>query len=458
MRREQAVLWVMLTTVLVIVVAWRGSRGGSRSSTDDEPSPDDPQPASVGAESTRIVPPAHEPTTADAPPAEETPEPGAPVQPKRKRGAPRVLWHGRVIDALAHEPLAGAALASRGSASETAAARATSGDDGRLPPVEVDGQLLRVVRPGYSPALVWIQPGHETVESELVIALAEAATVEVTLEDPSKVMRSGATVRVRADEHDTLVQRDESAQRAAFWADLQTLEWTAPIGPEGTCIVGGLPAGVALELELVPRGGRLRVWPERPQLRPGEHRALTWVIGEGCRLGGRALDADGGPAEGLELVLFGEENAGAQHRTTTDASGNFVFEDVLPAKWWIGLAGSAQFVADPMPVEIVTGETEKTVEFPVVRGLFLRGTVVDRDGRPAAKCLVGARQGGIGEHRWESESDARGAFAIGPLAAGDYRLRAELWDSGANLVAASPEMEVSAGADGLVLELERRKR
>jgi hypothetical protein len=217
-----------------------------------------------------------------------------------------------------------------------------------------------------------------------------------------------------------------------------------------------VPAGVPLAIELVPPSGRVRVWPERPELRPGERRPLAWRIGQGCRLSGRALDADGAPAQNLELVLLGEENAGAQHRATTDASGGFVFEDVLPARWSIEIAGSREFVASPVDVEIAAGETERTLEFAVERGLFLRGTVVGSDGRPAAKCLVGARMGALGGQRWEDETDALGAFEIGPLAAGDYRLRAELW-SGATLAAASPEVEVAAGAEGLELELERRE-
>ena len=149
---------------------------------------------------------------------------------------------------------------------------------------------------------------------------------------------------------------------------------------------------------------------------------------------------------------------GVVARTHSDASGRFTFADVAAGSWLVGPArdkrgrvrepDAARAIAPLATALDVLPEQERaSVVLTCWRGLYVRGTVLDPDGKPA-NVIVTAIGAGFRAH-----DEARGGrFALGPLPPGSYEIHAITLS--APLALPEP-VTAAAGTDDLVLQLGR---
>jgi hypothetical protein len=179
---------------------------------------------------------------------------------------------------------------------------------------------------------------------------------------------------------------------------------------------------------------------------------------------GLALDQHDLPVPALEIWLakagdpptrfFQPHEAEAvAARTTTDGSGRFEFRGVAPGPWWIG--PGAGTLAEPSKSEAatqaskfeMTGSATVPITLRVHLAIYVRGLVLDPEGKPMPKAWVWAMDEGASG--LQAESDGDGRFAIGPAAPGRYTLVA-FRNAGH---ASSDRVEADAGSEDVVLRL-----
>jgi hypothetical protein len=375
-------------------------------------------------------------------------------------------WYGRVVDGETGAPVAGATLQVEpppdAPRRERAPPTLVSAADGRFPPLHPreGGPLPTLRHPAHASVRVPLTPGHETTGTECVIALPRGASLALQLLEDSGLGRAGCAVLVRAG----------SAGPAPGSAGdplplVEGITWLGVTDAAGWCELSGIAPGHALSLEwLEPppreRGQRPRSWPGELVLAPGERRVLTWRLGSGGRITGRAQDADGRPLEGLEIRLGSDARMAGDFRSDetedsvrTDRAGRFAFDGLLPATWWVGLApGEKELACLPARVEIAEGETGADVTLVVHRGLAIRGRVVLPGGQPRQGCSLFAVHEESG-FAVSARSGEEGRFVLAPLVAGDYRLEATPADHHRFAVGPAPVL-ARAGDEDVVVRLE----
>ncbi len=193
-----------------------------------------------------------------------------------------------------------------------------------------------------------------------------------------------------------------------------------------------------------------------------------WVLG-GRTLSGLVLDGDSRPVPDLELWVSrrdpgpGHDFQGSPEGnrvtaiSTTDDQGRFQINDLEPGTWWIGPAPASGFtdpstesdavVATATAVEVLAAPTQE-ITLRVTRGRFIRGKVLDPDGKPDPRSVVFAMPI-LGDWGPYADTDGEGGFAVGPLEAGRFWLVAGAFQRFAN----SAPVEAEAGASDVVLRL-----
>jgi hypothetical protein len=246
---------------------------------------------------------------------------------------------------------------------------------------------------------------------------------------------------------------------------------------DGTCTLDGLSSGVGLAVELSQGGRILRREEDGLRLEPSQVLRREWVLGSGVTLNGLVLDQDSRPVPQLEIWLTKWEPEPGHYfeaymkdhiasKAVTDGDGRFQLIDVAPGTWWLGPAPHVRDwtfdssgigrLADPAPdaiapaastVEVLSAASQD-VTLRVHRGLFIRGEVLDPDGKPAsgAEVLAAPNSSDRGP---QCQSGSDGTFTVGPLAPGKFSLVAEAMDRFAN----SDPVEAGAGASDVVLRL-----
>ena len=144
-------------------------------------------------------------------------------------------------------------------------------------------------------------------------------------------------------------------------------------------------------------------------------------------------------------------------KTRTNMKGEFALEDVPPGRWLVGPAPKRSsrkpprdsYVA-PVPtlIEVHPGATEQGVLVQVHRGLYIRGTVVEPDGKPAARALVSGSSEEPDFFWASNNAENDGSFALGPLIPGMYRLTGSGGDGWE-----SDSVVASAGDEEVILQL-----
>lgn len=255
---------------------------------------------------------------------------------------PARLWRARVVDGDSQAPLAEASLA-------VVEDDPFAGiDDGAWKPVRPDGTIelalatergtLAVVCPGYASAYVVPRSDEADPDRLQVVELRRAATLQVRVRDERSVRSEPATVEL-------LVEDSDLFTNIGFRSRGEVFAWPEQLGADGALLFEALPPH--REFSLDARAGETRLHHQLLFLSPGQREELEISLHDGCAIAGRALTPEGEPVAGLEVWLVSEPRlpgryfnafADIQARTTTDARGEFAFEDVAPRVWFVGPA------------------------------------------------------------------------------------------------------------------------
>jgi len=318
---------------------------------------------------------------------------------------------------------------------------------------------LRIRAPGFAELSVYARPGHESRAEARVIRLVRPASLHARVLDASGAPLAGVGVHLWCEP----VRLDESDEGEPWSASPP--EWNTDTDSSGACTLLGLTPEVPLRVELLQGGAVVRRDLPTFSLRPNERREAEWSVGTSYRIEGSVVDPAGAAVAGLTLwidrtradypVFFQDfQESSVVGATQTDARGRFAFADVAPGRWWIGpAAGPRGRDRDPagiaplaQVVEVLEGELRTEVLLTIQRGLTIRGRVLDPAGEPAPGIHVVAWTDGSYQ---ASDAGADGAFTVGPLVPGRYRLRAY-----SEREADSPRVEASAGDEGVELCLQ----
>jgi len=373
---------------------------------------------------------------------------------------PDLVFCGRILDRDSKAPVANAQIvpidAREGGQEDVVVSRG----DGSF---QIDlrswlAKALQIDAATHGRALVRIVPGHETPARALEILLDRGAsiTARVLRADGSGIL--GHTVALRASAFDLV-------RPSGAWIDgVGTTSWESVSGADGTAHFPSLTAGAPLNLMVLE--GTTEVWSivQPIVLAPGEARTIDCRIESGAQIVGRAREADGRPAEGVEIWLAPARAAEAAffmyldstsaRRTKVDANGSFRFDTVPVGNWSVGPGPSAERdpASDPAPVAqhivIAPGLPEILVDIVVERGVLISGRVLDPAGRPAAFAWIQAWRIGTAQHI-DAHSAPTGEFQLGPLVAGEWALSAA---ASGSFVKSNP-VTVAAGARDVVLRI-----
>jgi hypothetical protein len=363
-------------------------------------------------------------------------------------GDPSFAWFGRVLDWSTGAPLSGVTPSLlRGS---VLGELPVSGPDGVLTLTGVGfSARARLELPGFSPVDLDLDRGHSVPAEAQTVLLLESATLRLAVRDAEAGPIESAFVEVEGQVPDLARPRD------VFGTGTE-LQRSGATDETGVVELAGLPAGVELALQ-VRRLSTGESFRRRLGLRPGERRELVVELGGGCRVHGHLRDPTGAPVAGLEIwCLTASACRGrfarnhrehATARATTDDRGRFELEGVPPGEWWIGpepgvlSAGSLEPCAHLM---LARGERERFVTLTAWPGLMIRGRVIDSAGRGTGALVIAK---GLGTQE-KDHAFSDGAFHLGPLPPGEYRLSTSL---GFGADAPGPEVVCRAGEEGVVL-------
>lgn len=320
---------------------------------------------------------------------------------------------------------------------------------------------LEIAAPGYALQSFWPDASAPTPETPFVIEIERSASLVVTLRGYAPAEGARLVLVVAAPRY-ALAHELQGKRGKSYSTSDRT--WTAEFDATLRAELEDLPCHV--EFTLVARDGEREL--HRPletlELAPRERREVVWEFDAGCKLTVKALDADGRPPANLRLWLLDDEGGAAYlsstdapdhaRRGTTDTNGVAVFESVAPRVWRVGPAprvgGSNDAFAPVAHVfTIAPGVREQTVELRLEHALYIRGVVLDPQGKPRKASVStngehGVLQGSIG-------TQPDGTFVVGPLAAGPHQLRAH----GSGDVRDSDEVDVAAGTLDVELRLKR---
>jgi hypothetical protein len=329
---------------------------------------------------------------------------------------------------------------------------------------------LWIQAPGFGPIMSEISLDGSAPDNPHVACIDRSASLDVSFTDGFGIPIPSAKVRVVAR-----AAQLRSAQRRPRFAiePLRDIEWARTTDAQGRCRFEDLPAFVSLRAEAeLPDDPRTRDTRDA-YLRAGETNELLWTLGNVCRISGRIVGRDGAPLKHKNILLKAADgvdpcpltrSSAYEDSTTADADGRFAFENVAAGRWWVGaesvsLSGDSRDPETPrsdpdwiagFPIEVEIGETTRVSEVLLVvdPGLSIRGRVVDPGGLPARTAIVTAFHDLRG-CRSRTQVGTDGAFLLGPLVSGTYRVRASWSQHHAD----SEEVVVAAGSDGVQLTL-----
>lgn len=210
--------------------------------------------------------------------------------------------------------------------------------------------------------------------------------------------------------------------------------WAAETSTAGKARLSGLPTGERLWL-LVAREGLV---PEARSvvLRSSERRRLQVVLGPGGVSSGRAVDEEGRPVAGAEILLESEAfgrypeylpafvRARAMPRARTDGSGRFQFHDLPQGDLELRIQHPSYLAfSDGSPIQ----RRPDLGELRLRRGTTLNGRVIDPEGLPVPGIAVWIRPSGslyfVGEPP-ATTTGPDGSFSIPNLPPQTHQLHA----------------------------------
>lgn len=380
-------------------------------------------------------------------------------------------WHARVIDGETERPLVGVEVVAYDAGADriedlVEMTRGRTVADGRvalrLPAWE--SVLVRCEQAGYFDGGCQVKEAAASFETAQTIVLRRPATLVVHVLDVGGGPAAGLEVSVSVP----------SWQVYEGWY-LRGPSWSQSTDDEGRCEFPDLPSAADVFIQ-IRRGDRVLEGTspsETFQLLPGERRSVEWRLPDGVTLSGRVRGSDGQPVSDLALhlrpsPLSFDNPVGARYHlgrwlardnfissdptaasSTTDAQGAFSIDSVPSGSWLIG-PRAEEFPDVVQPLVIRPGQPA-FVDLVLDRNVFIRGIVLDPEGRPVRGASVHCR--GTGFLAWASRcaTEADGSFDAEPLLAGRYLLRADRCDE--PWLAASEEVEVDSGTEAVVLRM-----
>jgi protocatechuate 3,4-dioxygenase beta subunit len=361
-----------------------------------------------------------------------------PAEPVTVTLQPAVRVSGRVVDPDA-KPIAGAEVGlmaerQRGAFSGTSfAGRTSSDDEGRFLFTDVDPGTLRVSARavGRQPAeLTGVQAvaGKDVADLELV--LAPGAAVEGRVVDGEGRPVAGAWVRPVEDRGVRTFGR---------------ISASATTDGDGRYVLDGLPTGprsIAAEDDQGRRGvGEIDV-------RAGENR-LDIRLSGGAEVAGRVVDAEGAPVAGAEVMLLAGGRGWTRRQTTTGGDGGFRFEAVEDGEYRVRASKQGHATAESEPVR-VAGAPVGGLEVRLQAGGAIVGRVLGLEADALARVEIAAARTQAMDYK-PTRVDYEGRYRIAPVAPGEWRVWAEVPNTGRR---AEGRVTLAPGASEATLDLD----
>ncbi len=235
---------------------------------------------------------------------------------------------------------------------------------------------------------------------------------EVGSEDLTVTLERGATVSgtvVNVNDDKPVPDIDVRLFPADY--TLNHLYTKAESGADGTFTMTGVGAGV---YRTAVRDDEYVLVESSTEITVEQGKALTGLkipVGLGGAVTGRAYDVDTG--EPLENVVIISRHGGG-NEAHTDSDGYYRIgglpegQNVIGRKWKVGYLHGEQ--REDKEVMVRLGEVVQDIDFPMKKGLYLRGKVTDRQGAPIEFAYVRSdvmNDSGEGE---SSQTRADGSF------------------------------------------------
>jgi len=397
-------------------------------------------------------------------------------------------FFGRVLDAETRRPV----LEAQVFAGAEPAALASSDAEGvfDIPISGESSRLLRIRAAGYADKLHGTRPGHDSRNRACELLLVRSAALIARLQG------TPLDTWPRYEVSCASVSPTHSGVSLAMgiYAGGEEPLNTARCDEEGVARMEGLPSE-ALVLRVWHDGKLLPLRLPSLQLSPGESRELSVDLDGGCSLRGRTVDPNGVPIGRVSVWLMpllpnASPVAGildgrrVSARATSDESGHFVIDGVVPGSWQLSpsaegitfvgnvrlvsfqgtrrlgydssdrLPGTAATVparSDVAPwiqnIVVPSGARSFDVELVVHCDRWIAGRVIDSLGNPVYGVSVFAWDGG---EQGSSSTDEAGEFSLGPLGPGNFHV----WASDVfNSRGFAAPRAADVGASDVVLEL-----
>jgi len=197
-------------------------------------------------------------------------------------------------------------------------------------------------------------------------------------------------------------------------------DWDEVIHPDGTFEIEGLPDG---EIDVkVDAEGKGEAHARVPMVPGGAVTTCELTLVCGFVAKGRVRDEAG---QGLPQVSVRWTLPAPKHEgyTFTDQDGAFAIANAPEGKLSIRLDGDAIENAHFKDLDPRGGELDLRAQRRAQKTVYIAGTVLDPDGRPAVARAWAS--GGGSSDIVEKTTDASGYFEIGPVPPGDWQLSVE---------------------------------
>jgi hypothetical protein len=344
-----------------------------------------------------------------------------------------LVFHARVVDAESGAPLFGARI-DRGGFDEELQAPPLTDRDGRFEVGYFESEVghgfglpFSVTMRDRTPLLLRPERGHATPGTARELRMELAASLRLTARDATGAPIPHALVRLETD------RGPQDRTQGEFGASpLPPPPQDRQAGDGGVIAFYEQPAGCPLWV-MVKAGEREYRHPVPFVLQPGETREVDLRVDGHAAVTGVLTDEGGAPGAGTEMWLvagdvldypFPGPSLRRYRVTDTDDDGAFTFQDVPPGSYLVAPAprSTSTLAAGSVPVVVPRTGAPAPVTVVAARDRWIEGRLVGPDGagvdggRVFAEATDG-RFGGVGE------VGPDGAFRVGPLIAGEYRLQ-----------------------------------
>ncbi len=314
---------------------------------------------------------------------------------------------------------------------------------------------------GYARRCFLVAGGHTTQSQAPTVRLARAATLDIRVVDSAGAALPRAGVAVTTDVQE--VSQDENL--LLMVGDIEEPAWRTMTDAIGRATITDLPPGAPLDVQAY-QGALTRKLPRALRLEPGESRSLELRLGGGTLVRVSLVDRDHQPVPGQliwclpadvdvsDMLRLPEREVRA--RAITDGDGKLEFHDLPAGRWSLVLAPNemqstlareAGLLPFVQPIVIQPNMEPLDVSVLAHRGEFIAGHVLDPRSQPVAHAHLLAHSASPDFHHASGESNADGAFRVGPLPRGRYELGARGHDEYAD----SLSVTVETGASDIVL-------